>query len=255
MKKQRLFLPVLLVLLFSLTIVAVANSAYLRLDSSGFYNHDYNEGVSYRWDITEGGGVFDHYFDLSPTKAGLFSQQVNLTTSFGASGNYAAAEEYAPFPSGSYESSTSVRGAASVIYEIWLDQSGPLHFTSLSWEAKLLNDDGSTTTLFTMSAAADLISSGGKETRETGFDFPYVTIPVLQQESFDFFTYIDQRYGWHDWSYTSILDERAYKTVTLSVTGYVIDTTAVPIPSALLLVGSGLIRLAISGRRKLVCRS
>jgi hypothetical protein len=104
-----------------------------------------------------------------------------------------------------------------------LDQSGPTRFTDLSWEVKLLNN-GSETTILSGSADADLIANGGNQSGSgASFDYGGVLIPV----EYTFTGYMGQPYDPRDGHYylSGHGSGSDNKTVILSVTGHVIDTT------------------------------
>jgi hypothetical protein len=184
-----------------------------------------------------------------PTVAGPFSQQAY------GNGTYSVGWQSVLMGESSYPSEGSYPEGATIVLPVGivdlyisygLNQEGPLRFTDASW----------TTTLFV---------NGTEQMQWTEYwhDFgwsaeldwpPELGPPRSYVSGFYDLGEIEVPIYWdgHGYSAGGSLDF----TVRLDVTGNVIDTTAsAPLPSALLLFGSGLGGVLINGRRKLVGRS
>jgi hypothetical protein len=183
------------------------------------------------------GGGFGPEGDIlfyTPTEAGSFNQQVicNYSPIIASVHLWQPSPEPPPYtvtvPLFSNPFTTSFG------YYITLDQSGPLRFTDLTWKVDMIKD-GSETTIFSLSADADLITYGGTRSGHGEYSLGYIS--VLAEITYDEIGRgtgtVFYGPGWY-----------ADGTSTIDVT-YIISMTGnvVPIPPTALLLGSGLLGL------------
>jgi hypothetical protein len=152
---------------------------------------------------------------ITPTESGFFSREETYDFA-GISGFCLEREPGGSWEGGTFDPHRMGPPIASFSCALNVIQDDPLRFTDLTWGAKILKDGIETT---------------------------------LYSESADFF---DCDYDSRSGGGSFILEECCF---IFSLSGNVIDVTTVPIPSALLLLGSGLIPLALYGRGKLVRRN
>jgi hypothetical protein len=241
MKRQKWVLAVLVMVLFW---APVARASIIEFSFGGYYNYQ-NWGFNFNWseNVFLSGDVF-----FFPEKSGTFDLQGRCDGWFGVVDDVLPS---AHFTSPQWEYVTWSCPLTHYNYTLLLDQSGPLQFTDLTAEIKVLQN-GVETTILHWSADADILENGGTINGQLSFNlFPDVMVHYEWSSGYDWISYpplpVWTAHG------EGVVDSYP---VTLSLTGHVIDTTApVPVPSALLLVGSGLVRLAFYGRRKVVRRS
>lgn len=238
MKRKGLFLGSLMVaLVISWTSVALASTV-------GF---DYTT-LPYDWHGTStiqtfGSGINTGFYS-TPTKAGLFSQQVIESVSMpcyyrniGYPDIMGSFFDPGPYPS-IPTNITMYMYSPTVTYWVDIFQDGPLRFTDFAWEIKVLKD-GTETTLFSLSANADLITGYGK----SGLGNAYYDADVFSFPGELVYEEWGGTMGYPGW-YAQGSGSVNF-TYLVSMTGHVIDITApVPLPPTVFLLGSGLLGLA-----------
>jgi hypothetical protein len=246
MKRNRLLILSLVVAI----IVFCAPVVFASTVSFGFessYGMNYFDGFS-RTESAYGGefgfiGEPAYWLTYTPTTAGLFSQQKVFHTSIDVSYISRFPYLYSDYPGPPYTiliMSMFSPFITSTNYYVELDQSGPLRFTDITWEVKMINN-GSETTVFKMLADSNLITNGGiKGGMGEGINFGDIIFPVV-------LTYYESGVdpsshpfsGWYAYGTSSI-----EFTFIIYQTGHV-----VPLPPTVLLLGSGLLGLAGVGRK------
>lgn len=232
MKRQKwLLLGLMVVLALSWAPPAQASCVYFEFYNTGPgivpIDQDYTT-----YNIRVNGLYGGWALDGTPGAPGLFIQEGAIHTlitasflSFSPTPGEQGPPSIQPFPYGPL--------TGFFRYYIALDQSQPLPFADLSWEAKMVKD-GVETTIFSLSADADLITHGGIKGGFVTFDLGQISIPVS-------WTYVADDLGW--WGSGS---SETDLTFTISQTGHV-----VPVPSSLVIFASGLVGLGGLGWRKM----
>jgi hypothetical protein len=231
--KKGLVLGIAMVLVMAAASAAMASS--IRVVTDAFINQTF--GVRSGYLGSEGGD-----FSYEPTMPGAFS-----LTFQGANYSIATTWWNHHYFSTSPPEPSTFPVTANIDGLLILTQDGPLRFSAVSWSATLAN--GTETLLFHDDVDADLITNGGY----TGWNLPEFEIGQGQQYTLS----APADPSWPDYFYcVDYVEVGLGGIINLELTGTVVDTTApVPLPSTLVLLGSGLVRLALYRKKKLVCRS
>jgi hypothetical protein len=232
------------VLIWGLALVLVMASASAALASSisiePWLTYISTDGLLSNYCYAEWNEQDGSFYSYQPTAPGPFS----LTSSGGSGSTYTYLTTY---PSPLLEPGGSL--SAGVVFDedifLTLTQAGPLRFSAISMTATVLMN-GTEIASFQGAADANLIETGGL--LDIWHDFTIGgEVPLTWQEA------------WNPSIGTYYVGEGQRNdsfSIGLTVTGTVIDPSdPAPLPSTLLLLGSGLGTLGIYSRRKFCFRS